>query len=370
MKKPIAGVVLGLEACLVAARTVPVSGGDGDAPAWNPRAAAAYRDERAAWWTTWQGSERDHDTHCVSCHTTTPYVIARPALRRLLKESEPSAPERKIAEFVTRRVGMWKEVEPFYPDQLRGIPKTSESRGTEAILNALTIASRDRAAGAPSDEGRRAFDNLWALQMKTGDLSGAWAWLNFHYEPWEAERSPFFGATLAAIAVASAPGNYAATPEIQDRAKLLREYLRKGSSSQHLFNRLMLLWASALWPDLLTPGEQGAIVDAARLAQQDDGGWSVASFAQWKRVDNTQLDTRSDGYGTGLAAFALQAAGVPRTDPQVRRGLDWLVKHQDAATGMWYSASLNKQRDPASDPGKFMSDAATAYAVLALTGAR
>src|SRR5262249_29940084 len=179
--------------------------------------------------------------------------------------------------------------------------------------------------------------------------------------------SPFYGASLAAIAIGMAPGNYASTPEIQERAKLLRDYLRKGSDSQHLFNRLTLLWASALWPGLLTPEQQRAIVDTARRAQQDDGGWSVATFAQWKRIDSTQLDTRSDGYGTGLVTFVLQTAGVPRTDPQVRRGLDWLVKHHDTPTGMWFAASPNKQRDPASDPGKFMSDAATAYAVLALT---
>jgi len=367
MNKLLSAALCTLGVALVGSSSTALRGADGDAPTWNPRAAAAYLDQRAGWWTTWQGSARDHDTHCVSCHTTTPYVIARPALRRMLKESGPAAPEKKIAEFVTTRVGMWKEVEPFYPDQLRGIPKTSESRGTEAILNALTIASRDAAAGTLSDDGKRAFDNLWALQMKTGDLTGAWPWLNFHYEPWEAERSPFYGAALAAIAIGTAPGNYAATPEIQERAKLLREYLRKGSDSQHLFNRLAVLWASTVWPGLLTPEQQRAIVDTARRAQQDDGGWSVATLAQWKRIDDTQRDTRSDGYGTGYATFVLQAAGVPRTDPQVRRGLDWLVKHQDAATGMWFAASLNKQRDPASDPGKFMSDAATAYAVLALT---
>jgi len=292
-------------------------------------------------------------------------VIARPALRRALGEAAPSAAEQKIDEFVVKRVRMWKDVDPFYPDQLRGIPKTSESRGTESILNALTLASRDAAAGTLSDDTRLAFDNMWALQMKTGDLAGAWAWLNFRYEPWEAERSPYFGASLAAVAIGTAPG-YASTPAIQDRAKALRDYLRKGSPTQHLFNRLMVLWASALWPDLLPAEEQQAIVAAARRAQQSDGGWSVATFADWKRIDNTALDMRSDGFGTGLAALALQSAGVPRTDPQLRRAIDWLMKNQDPSTGRRNAVSLNKQRDPASDPGKFMGDAATAYAVLAL----
>jgi squalene-hopene/tetraprenyl-beta-curcumene cyclase len=55
------------------------------------------------------------------------------------------------------------------------------------------------------------------------------------------------------------------------------------------------------------------------------------------------------------------------SEPRVSRGLDWLRRNQDRATGQWVAVSPNKRRDPASDIGKFMSDAATAYAVLSLT---
>ncbi|MBI3492408.1 MAG: squalene--hopene cyclase [Acidobacteria bacterium] len=63
----------------------------------------------------------------------------------------------------------------------------------------------------------------------------------------------------------------------------------------------------------------------------------------------------------------MQEAGVSRSQAAVARGLAWLGQHQDRADGRWSASSLNKQRDPASDAGKFMSDAATAFAVLALT---
>ena len=132
----------------------------------------------------------------------------------------------------------------------------------------------------------------------------------------------------------------------------------------------MLLWASAAAPELLARDRQQAIVDALLAAQHEDGGWDTASLGSWKRADGTPLDTRTDGYATGLVTFVLESAAAERTQPQIKRGLAWLVAHQDPASGSWFAASLNKQRDPASDAGKFMSDAATAYAVLALTKAQ
>ena len=84
---------------------------------------------------------------------------ARPALHGLLSEREPSAQERAMAAHVVKRVRLWKEVEPFYPDQTRGLPKSSESRGTEAVLNALVLAARDASTGTLSDEAKLAFAN-------------------------------------------------------------------------------------------------------------------------------------------------------------------------------------------------------------------
>ena len=346
---------------------IPGIGVAPDQPSWNPKAAAAYLDGRAAWWTTWPNAARDHGTFCVSCHTGAPYMLARPALRRPLGERDRSAPEVKIAENVAKRVSMWRDVAPLYPDQTAGLPKTSESRGTESIISALVLSIRDAEAGRPSDELRTAFANMWALQMKRQALAGAWAWLNFHYEPWESDDAPYFGATLAALAVGMAPGAYADSADIQENLKLLRAYLQKEYDRQTLFNKTMALLASVRLPDVLDAAQRAALVDAAFAKQQDDGGWSMASLGAWKRIDGSALDTRSDGYGTGVIAFALQQGGVPASNPKLAKALDWLRRNQDPTTGQWSASSLNKQRDPASDVGKFMSDAATAYAVLALT---
>src|SRR5262249_16044662 len=155
---------------------------------------------------------------------------------------------------------------------------------------------------------------------------GGWAWLNFHLEPWEANGSPYFGAALAAIAVGSAPGGYASSPERQNEIKLLREYLQRGADTVSLFNKMMGLSASSQLSSGLTPAQRQGSIDAVLAKQQADGGWTFASLGFWKaRVDGSPLDERSDGYATGLAVLVLQLSGVPSADAHVRSGLAWLT---------------------------------------------
>jgi squalene-hopene/tetraprenyl-beta-curcumene cyclase len=288
----------------------------------------------------------------------------------MLEEREPSAVERKLLDNVTKRVRLWQEVEPFYPDATRGVPKTAESRGTESILNALILAGYDAPAGKLSADTRLAFDNMWAQQLKTGDARGAWSWLQFHNAPFEGD-SQYYGAALAAIAVGMAPAGYRSAPEIQDGMKSLSEYLVRERESQTLLDRVILLWAATKWPDLLTAARKQAIIDEALAKQQADGGFCLSSFVgDWKRHDKTPLETKSDGYASGVVTFVLQQAGVKRDEPRMKRGLAWLIENQDKTEGRWLAYSLNKQRDLSSDVGRFMSDVATAYAVLSLNAAR
>jgi len=370
----------GLLACLVAGAMVACSH---TAPkvsnSWDPRAAATYLDYRAAWWMEWTGSARDHGTFCISCHTALPYALARPALRAALTEQGPSVNEHRLVENVAKRVRLWNDVGPYYSDQ--GYDhKTAESRGTEAVLNALILASHDSQNDRLSDDARAAFDNMWALQQTTGDNRGSWFWLQFDQEPWEANDSAYYGAALAAIAVGTAPGNYRSTPEIQDNLKRLRGYLNRESAAQSTINRVFLLWASTKLPELLARDQQEAIIKEILSKQQADGGWRLASIAwrwngwslrsfvnMWLREDGTPMDGNSDGVATGVITFALQETGVPRDNSQLERGISWLMSNQNAAEGFWPASSVNKRRHMSSDTGRFMSDAATAFAVLALT---
>ena len=333
---------------------------------WDPVAAAAYLDERQAWWMDWPTAARDHGTSCVSCHTTAPFALARTALRQT---DGPGAVESRMLANVETRVSAWDEVEPFYTDEKYRAGKSLESRGTEAILNALILSNRDAASGTWSPTTRQAFDNLWALQRTDGPMSGGWPWLDFSLEPWESPTAPFFGAALAAVAVGTAPDGYVSSPGVAPHVARLRDYLSRTADSQHVFNRLMALWASAALPETRTGTQLRSTVDDVMRRQQADGGWSLSSLGPFERSDGTPVDAASDGYATGLVTLALQRSGMasrPHDDASLQRGLDWLRQHQ-GPDGSWPASSLNEERDPDSDRGRFMRDVATSYAVLALT---
>jgi squalene-hopene/tetraprenyl-beta-curcumene cyclase len=152
---------------------------------------------------------------------------------------------------------------------------------------------------------------MWAEQQIAGKQKGAWLWLRFKNEPWEADDSDYFGATLAAVAIGIAPGNYRATPEVQSNLRPLREYLNRESAVQTPINRVLLLWGAAKLPGLLEPDRQKAVIGELLEKQRADGGWSLSSLSGgWKRADGTPQETTSDGYATGLITFVLQRAGI------------------------------------------------------------
>ena len=344
----------------------------------NLNAAATYLDNREAWWTQWMGASRDHGTFCVSCHTALPYALARPALRAATNDPTPTANERALIDDVTKRVRLWKETEPYYSDEGYD-PKTTESRGTESVLNALVLAIYNSRDMSLSDDTHAAFANMWAMQKTAGEQKGSWDWLQFDQEPWEAKDSVYYGACLAAIATGVAPANYSSSLEIQSNLAALREYLKEHAASQSTINRVFLLWASTKLPGLLDSAEQQSIVQEVLNRQQRDGGWRLASIAwtwkrwdpkmlvkMWLREEGTPLGGASDSVATGLIVYVLQEAGVPLNNPQLQKGIGWLRSNQ-MANGDWPASSVNKRKHRSYNTQLFMNDAGTAFAVLALT---
>jgi len=353
------------------------------ASTWSPAAAARYLDQREIWWQGWDRAQKDHGTLCVSCHTQATYCLARPVLRSQLGEHSPSPQEQIMLSSVEKRVREWKDMKPFYSDELYGTGKEVESRNAESVLNAVILSSYDRPSGHLSNTTRLALDNAWALQTQSGRDAGAWVWQNFDYTPWESKESQYHWAALLVVELGrecydghsseSAPKgskkneNYCTDPKVAPHLKLLLAYLSSHYENQPLLNKVVALWAEKWFPGVVTYDQGRTLIDNLNSLQHEDGGWSLTDLGTWQRRDKTPLETRSDGYATGLVVLALEEAAVTSsTSPRIARGIAWLQANQDETTGAWPAWSLNKNRDVTTPVGQFMSDAATSYAVLAL----
>jgi squalene-hopene/tetraprenyl-beta-curcumene cyclase len=333
---------------------LPIAAWCGD---WNAKVAAQYLDGRAADWAVWKPAARTGGP-CISCHTTLGYLLARPALRRDLGESSPTEFELGLLAGVRTRVA----------SSLQKPPNPNQDN-TQAVVAAFVLAMDDQRRGADlSTDTEAAFRDLWAKQRREGKDKGAWGWTDANLEPWEVPESPFFGAALAAVAVGAAPPSYQARPEIRQNLEDLRAYLREGQERQPLANRLLLLWAAARTAGLVTGAERQAILDEAWRTQNEDGGWTLAALGPWRdRPNAPRQASGSNAYPTAWTAFLLRQAGLKAEDPRLARALVWLRAHQDPG-GFWAADSMNKRYEPGSMQERFMRDAATAYAVLALSG--
>jgi hypothetical protein len=242
------------------------------------------------------------------------YLLARPALRRLLQEPGPTEYEIALRKTLRARLPKHAPLE-LYPKAKE--PRLSEQAGVESILAALFLGSSE------------AFDRMWSLQSD----SGAWAWNSLDLDPWETPDSAYFGAALASLAVKAAPEAHRNRPE----ARRLAGYLRRGFASQPLHNRLMAIWAGAV------PGTQTAsTLEELWRRQSADGGWTLEAVGPWGKHEKAPPAAGTSAYATA-----------------------WLKSRQHA-DGYWEAVSMNKTYPEGSMMARFMRDAATAYAALAL----
>src|SRR5512136_2345523 len=197
---------------------------------WDRPAAAKYLDDRINLWfvRATQLPAGEGKVTCISCHTVVPYLLARPALRKAMRITEPTPQEARLLDNVKRRAETWLNGGSMSDAKHGG------QNGTEEVLNALILARHDADEVKPqaSEITRKAFRQLWETQRS----DGAWDWMDFAQEPDESAGARFFGAALAAVAVGTVPAlyrggeGYSAYP-----AGNLRGYLREHYSRQNLY---------------------------------------------------------------------------------------------------------------------------------------
>lgn len=299
------------------------------AAGWDPKLAAKFLDERQQQWFEWPVAAKKGGP-CISCHTGLTYLIARPALRRVLNETEPTKWETGLLDGLRARLD-------------GPLPGTAQAIGTESVLAAVLLR-----------DNKTAQDRMWGLQLREGKRNGAWNWFELELDPWENTEAPFFGAALAALTV---PPSRSDEP-----ASALRDYLKTAAADQPLQNRLTLLWtAKAL--------AKKEWIAEAFAKQSPDGGWTAEALGPWKQRPTAAPAPGSNAYATAFTTFALLEGGVKPSDSHMKRALDWLRAHQDRTSGYWDAISMNKRYEAGSMQEQFMRDAATGFAAAALVKA-
>ena len=80
-------------------------------------------------------------------------------------------------------------------------------------------------------------------------------------------------------------------------------------------------------------------------------------------TDANAIQLSRDGVATGLVVLALKRAGVGADNPKLKKAVTWLTTRQKEGT--WPVIYL-KPREPNTNVGRFLRDAGTVFASLAL----
>ena len=279
--------------------------------------------------------------NCVTCHTNMAYLMARPALSSVLKDS-----------------GEVRELfESYFLERWEKGKKTPREAYNPVVVGTGLAFNDAQSSGELSDTTRGALDMMWTTQRD----DGGWAWPKCGWAPMEVDDH--FGVTLAALVVGIAPGQYSESDAARAGMAKVRHYLRNNPAPS-LHHRLMLAWASLRAEGLLDDSERKEILEDVLSKQLPDGGWATPAFLvdweEYRRKDDKPHDPdTSDAYGTGLAIVFAREMGIPANDERIRKGVKWLKSNQ-RKSGKWFT------RSPAKDSKHYITNTGTAYAVLAL----
>ena len=179
---------------------------------------------------------------------------------------------------------------------------------------------------------------MWPLQFKTGDSRHVG--VDLAAVPQRtvgmSDSSPFHGATLAAIAIRSAPAATRRPREPRsDQGAARLPSTRTRSSAGQPRHAVVGIERRSRFSSQRSDSE--AIVDAlcTRSRTMAAGAWR--SSGTWKRLDGTAIDARSDGYATGLVRSRSNQRAGPRSGFRRQpRSAPGSCAHQDQASGNWF----------------------------------
>ncbi|MFP6604623.1 MAG: hypothetical protein VB862_18975 [Pirellulaceae bacterium] len=323
--------------------TIPAASRDEPIRPFSLAHAVRYVDQGAL---AWSGNQK-----CVSCHTNGTYLQIRPALTPVLGK-----PQEAIRKFFVQQL-----------TEMRAKPLSELQGGigpTQVAYLAAGLAEWDAHVSKQlSDETRSALDLMFQLQSKNGAWGNTRCWPPF-------ESSDYQAATVAAMAIATAPGySKSLTATHKKQLQSLLRYFKE-TPPAHDYARLLLLWVSARLPDVMTAAERAETIQMIFKHQQPDGGWSMRTFATpetWGaggragklRAELEFKDPPSDGHQTGLALVVLREAGISAKGARIQKGVGWLLSNQ-RQSGRWWTRSLN------TDTYHFITYSGTVYPLLAL----